>query len=201
MLFRSYGIAVAGTMMLDTLLVGVVLWMLPRRVNPLWFVGLASLGSIEFIFFAANSTKFLEGGWFPLTVGLCVFTALSTWKRAVTVLQAAERAHRLPLDQFMTLFGPDIPRVPGTAVYLSSDPEAIPTTLLHNLKHNKILHERIIFLTIADADVPRIEERERVEVQIIDPHHVYQITLRYGDRKSTRLNSSHVALSRMPSSA
>ena len=65
-------------------------------------------------------------------------------------------------------------------MYLSSDPEAIPTTLLHNLKHNKILHERIIFLTIADADVPRIEERERVEVQIIDPHHVYQITLRYG---------------------
>ncbi|MFM9969726.1 MAG: KUP/HAK/KT family potassium transporter [Burkholderiales bacterium] len=115
-----------------------------------------------------------------MTCGLCVFTALSTWKRAVTVLQSAERSHRLLIGDYLKLFGPSIPRVPGTAIYLSPDPEAIPTTLLHNLKHNKILHDRVIFLHIADADVPRLADRDRVELQIIDAHHVYQITLRYG---------------------
>jgi len=176
----AYGIAVAGTMLLDTLLVALVLWTLPMRTNPLWFAGLAVLGLIEFIFFAANATKFTEGGWFPLTCGICVFIALSTWKRAGNVLQEAEKSRRVPLDQYMALFGPEIPRVPGTAVYLSADPEAVPTTLLHNLKHNKILHDRVIILHIADADVPRLADRDRVEVNIIDPHHVYQITLKYG---------------------
>ena len=176
----AYGIAVAGTMLLDTLLVALVLWTLPKRANPLWFAGLAALASIEFVFFAANSVKFTEGGWFPLTCGFCVFIALSTWKRAVTFLHDANRKNRLPLDDYMTLFGPDIPRVPGTAIYLSADPEAIPTTLLHNLKHNKILHDRVIILHIADADVPRLEDRDRIEINIIDPHHVYQITLKYG---------------------
>ena len=176
----AYGIAVAGTMLLDTLLVALVLWSRPTRTNPLWFAGLATLGAIEFVFFAANSTKFMEGGWFPLSCGISVFIALSTWKRAGSVLLEAEKSRRVPLDQYMMLFGPDIPRVPGTAIYLSPDPEAIPTTLLHNLKHNKILHDRVIFLHIADADVPRLEDRDRVEVNIIDPHHVYQITLNYG---------------------
>jgi KUP system potassium uptake protein len=176
----AYGIAVAGTMLLDTVLAVIVIKALPTRGKLPWLVGLGALGLLEFMFFAANSTKFMEGGWFPLTCGLCVFTALSTWKRAGMVLQAAERNHRLTIDQYMKLFGPDIPRVPGTAIYLSPDPEAIPTTLLHNLKHNKILHERVIFLHIADADVPRLEDRDRVDLHIIDPHRVYQVTLRYG---------------------
>ena len=176
----AYGIAVAGTMLLDTVLVAIVIWSLPKRANAPWLAGLAVLACIELTFFAANATKFMDGGWFPLTCGLCVFTALSTWKRAGMVLQANERNHRLPMDQYMVMFGPDIARVPGTAIYFSPDPDAIPTTLLHNLKHNKILHERVIFLHIADADVPRMRDTDRVEVNIIDPHRVYQITLRYG---------------------
>jgi len=176
----AYGIAVAGTMLLDTVLVAIVIWSTKGRGKFPWLTGLAALGMLELTFFAANSTKFMEGGWFPVTCGLIVFTALSTWKRAGMVLQAAERNNRLTIDQYMTLFGPEIPRVPGTAVYLSPDPEAIPTTLLHNLKHNKILHERVILLHIADADVPRLEDKDRIEVQIIDPHRVYQITIRYG---------------------
>ena len=176
----AYGIAVAGTMLLDTVLVAIVIWSTKSSGKLPWLTGLAALGMLELTFFAANSTKFMEGGWFPVTCGLIVFTALSTWKRAGMVLQAAERNNRLTIDQYMTLFGPEIPRVPGTAVYLSPDPEAIPTTLLHNLKHNKILHERVILLHIADADVPRLEDKDRIEVQIIDPHRVYQITIRYG---------------------
>lgn len=176
----AYGIAVAGTMLLDTVLVSIVIWSTKSSGKLPWLTGLAALGMLELTFFAANSTKFMEGGWFPVACGLIVFTALSTWKRAGMVLQAAERNNRLTIDQYMTLFGPEIPRVPGTAVYLSPDPEAIPTTLLHNLKHNKILHERVILLHIADADVPRLDDKDRIEVQIIDPHRVYQITIRYG---------------------
>jgi KUP system potassium uptake protein len=176
----AYGIAVAGTMLLDTVLVSIVIWSTKGSAKLPWLAGLTALGTLEFTFFAANSTKFMEGGWFPVICGLIVFTALSTWKRAGMVLQAAERNNRLTIDQYMTLFGPEIPRVPGTAVYLSPDPEAIPTTLLHNLKHNKILHERVIFLHIADADVPRLDDKDRIDVHIIDPHRVYQITIRYG---------------------
>lgn len=176
----AYGIAVAGTMLLDTVLVSIVIWSTKSSGKLPWLTGLAALGMLELTFFAANSTKFMEGGWFPVACGMIVFTALSTWKRAGMVLQAAERNNRLTIDQYMTLFGPEIPRVPGTAVYLSPDPEAIPTTLLHNLKHNKILHERVILLHIADADVPRLDDKDRIEVQIIDPHRVYQITIRYG---------------------
>lgn len=176
----AYGIAVAGTMLLDTVLVSIVIWSTKGSGKLPWLTGLAALGMLELTFFAANSTKFMEGGWFPVACGMIVFTALSTWKRAGMVLQAAERNNRLTIDQYMTLFGPEIPRVPGTAVYLSPDPEAIPTTLLHNLKHNKILHERVILLHIADADVPRLDDKDRIEVQIIDPHRVYQITIRYG---------------------
>jgi KUP system potassium uptake protein len=176
----AYGISVSGTMLLDSLLVGVLLWSLPGRRNPLLFGGIVVIGMLEMMFFLANSTKFFDGGWFPLAIGLVVFTALTTWKRAQTVLAISERSRRLPLASFKQLFGPDIPRVHGTAVYLSSDPEAIPTTLMHNLKHNKVLHERMIFLHIADADSPRIPDADRVEVEVIEPHKVYRVTLRYG---------------------
>jgi len=176
----AYGIAVSGTMLLDTLLVATVLWLLPGHEKR-WFIPVFVLiGLFELMFFLANSSKFLEGGWFPFLAGACVFVALTTWKRAETVLLASERSKRVPLAGFNNLFGPDIPRVPGTAVYLSPDPGAIPATLLHNLKHNKVLHERMIFLHIADEDLPRVDDAERVAVDIIDPHKVYQLTLRYG---------------------
>ncbi len=179
-LAAAYGIAVSGTMLLETILVGMVLWFARSRRNPLLLAALAVVVVVELLFFVANSHKIAEGGWFPLLCGLLVFTALTTWKRAETVLLAAEKSRRIPLEQYMSLFGADIPRVQGTAVYLSPDPKAIPTTLLHNLKHNKVLHERTIFLHIADADSPRVADVDRVEVDIIDPHRVYQITLHYG---------------------
>ena len=95
------------------------------------------------------------------------------------VLQAAERNHRLTIDQYLTLFGPEIPRVPGTAVYLTADPEAIPTTLLHNLKHNKILHERIIVLQVDTRDVPRVPEAQRVDVERLGKG-FYSVVAHYG---------------------
>ncbi len=105
---------------------------------------------------------------------------LTTWKRAETVLAAHEADARVPIEQFTTLFGAEIPRVPGTAVYLSPDPESVPRVLLHNLKHYKVLHERVVFLTILNADVPRIANLERAALNVIVPGKVYQATLLYG---------------------
>jgi len=176
----AYGIAVSGTMVLTTALVAVVAMFLPKRLNPLFLIVLALVGTMEIVFFAANATKIADGGWFPLACGLALFIMLTTWNRAETILTAHERSKRVLLDAFPTLCSADIPRVPGTAVYLSPDPNSVPTVLLHNLKHNKVLHQRIVFLTIGNEDVPRLSDQERTEVRVIERGHVYQATLHYG---------------------
>ncbi len=176
----AYGIAVSGTMVLTTTLVAVVAVSLPKRPNPLFLAALALIGMAELVFFAANATKIADGGWFPLACGLALFVMLTTWKRAETILTAHERNKRVPLEAFPTLCSADIPRVPGTAVYLSPDPGSVPTALMHNLKHNKVLHQRIVFLTIGNEDVPRLSDFERTEVRVIERGHVYQATLHYG---------------------
>jgi len=176
----AYGIAVSGTMVLTTVLIAVVALSLPARPNPLFLAGLALLGLVEAAFFAANATKITEGGWFPLACGLAIFVMLTTWKRAETVLAAHEAGRRVPLERFAALCGADIPRVRGTAVYLSPDRGTVPTVLLHNLKHNKVLHERVVLLTIVDDELPRVPDGERTDVQVLEPGRVYQVVLRYG---------------------
>ncbi|MBE0627853.1 MAG: potassium transporter Kup [Burkholderiales bacterium] len=176
----AYGIAVSGTMVLTTALVAIVAFSLQKRPNPLFLALLALIGMVELVFFAANATKFADGGWFPLGCGLALFVLLTTWKRAETILTSQEKSRRVPLDAFPALCSPDIARVPGTAVYLSPDSGAVPGVLLHNLKHNKVLHQRIVLLTIGNEEVPRIADQERTEVQVIERGHVYQVSLRYG---------------------
>jgi len=167
-------------MVLTTALVWVAAVSLPKRPNPLLFLVFGLVGSLELVFFAANATKIADGGWFPLACGLVLFVMLTTWKRAETILTAHERSKRVPLDAFPALCSADIPRVPGTAVYLSPDPGSVPTALMHNLKHNKVLHQRIVFLTIGNEDVPRVADPERTEVRVIERGHVYQATLHFG---------------------
>ena len=176
----AYGIAVSGTMVLTTALVAVVAVYQPKRSNPLLLAVFALIGSLELVFFSANATKIADGGWFPLACGLALFILLTTWKDAETILDAHERSKRVPLEAFSTLCSASIPRVPGTAVYLSPDPGSVPTALMHNLKHNKVLHERMVFLTIGNEDVPRVPDQERTEVRVIERGHVYQVTLHYG---------------------
>ena len=180
----AYGIAVSGTMVLTTALVAVVVVSLPKRLNPLFIVALALVGVMELVFFTANATKIADGGWFPLVCGLALFVMLTTWKRAETILAAHERSKRVLLHAFPALCSAEIPRVPGTAIYLSPDPSSVPTALMHNLKHNKVLHQRIVFLTIGNEDVPRVSEYERTEVRVIERDHVYQVTLHYGFMES-----------------
>jgi KUP system potassium uptake protein len=179
-LAAAYGIAVSGTMLLTTVLVGVVAWSARGRLRVPFLALLGAIGGVELLFLAANTTKFADGGWFPVACGIVIFVALTTWKRAETVLAAHESRRRLPLGEFAKLCGPDIPRVPGTAVYLSPDPETVPAVLLHNLKHNKVLHERIVFLTLVDADEPRVADRDRTEVTVMEIGRVYQVKLHFG---------------------
>jgi len=176
----AYGVAVSGTMVLTTLLIGTIALDSRSRAKPFLLAAIAAIGLVELVFFAANAMKFSEGGWFPLVCGVLVFTMLTTWKRAESVVAVREGKIRIPVGSFPAMCGSGIPRVEGTAVYLSPDPESVPPVLLHNLKHNKVLHERIVFLTIVDEEVPHVPDDERTFVRIIERGRVYQALLRYG---------------------
>ena len=176
----AYGVAVSGTMVLTTVLIGVVAYTSRYRAR-LWLIAaIAAIGAVELVFFVSNAMKFTDGGWFPLACGIAIFTLLTTWKRAEGVVTMREGKVRIPVHSFRKMLGSDVPRVAGTAIYLSPDSEAVPPVLLHNLKHNKVLHERVVFLTIVDAEVPRIADDERTEVRVIERGRLYQVLLTYG---------------------
>ncbi|MBI2319037.1 MAG: KUP/HAK/KT family potassium transporter [Betaproteobacteria bacterium] len=176
----AYGVAVSGMMVLTTGLIAVIVLRLSRKAQVILLPLLAVVGLMEAVFFAANSFKIADGGWISLACGAVIFVMLTTWKRAETVLAAHEARSRIAVKAFPAMCDASIPRVPGTAVYMSPDVGWIPTVLLHNLKHNKVLHERVVFLTIVDEDVPRVPDRERTEVQVIERGRMYQAALHYG---------------------
>jgi len=178
-LAAAYGIAVSGTMVLTTSLIALVVYALGGRARLPVLAVLAVIGLVELAFLASNATKIAAGGWFPLLCGLVIFTLLTTWKRATGYLNSAAARRKVPIEGFFEHLG-EVATVPGTAVFFSADPDTVPTTLLHNLKHNKVLHERVVFFTIETADVPRLPNAERTEVNVIVPKRVYQATVRYG---------------------
>jgi KUP system potassium uptake protein len=178
-LAAAYGIAVSGTMLLTTVLIAIVVLASGGRRAPFLLAGLAMVGLLEALFVASNATKIFAGGWFPLACGALLFTFLTTWKTGSEVLAAGQRRMRVPLEGFFDLLGP-VSYVPGTAIYLTADSEAVPTTLLHVLKHFKVIHERILLITIVNEDVPRVPDAERTEVHVLKPKERYQVILRYG---------------------
>ncbi|MGQ0749067.1 MAG: potassium transporter Kup [Betaproteobacteria bacterium] len=182
-LAAAYGIAVSATMLLETMLVAVVAWALLPRLRVAIAVGVAVVALTELMFLASNATKIVAGGWFPIVCGLAMFTVLTTWKRGRDVIRWNAAKRRVPLEGFFERLG-DVVRVPGTAVYLSRDPRCVPTTLTHNLKHNKVLHERIFFFTIATEDEPRIPDDERTDIEVLAPRRLYLVTFRYGFMES-----------------
>jgi KUP system potassium uptake protein len=115
-----------------------------------------------------------------------LFVMLTTWRRLSTVINAREAAYSVPMEGFLQSLQQDnVTRVPGTAVYLTQNPASVPTTLLHNLKHNKVIHERMVFLTLVTDDVPYVAstEHERTEVEVLERGAVYRVTLHYGFRE------------------
>jgi KUP system potassium uptake protein len=179
-LASAYGVAVMGTMLVTTLLTFFVLrygWN-----YPMWLCILATsfFALIDVIFFAAAMHKVLDGGWFPLALGAFVFTIMVTWRRGREALHKQLLDASPPLKSFLaSLFQSPLQRVPGTAVFLTSTPDATPNALLHSLKHYKVLHERNVFLTVEFRDVPWVDSENRVLCERL-PNDCWQVSARYG---------------------
>ncbi|NMG17154.1 potassium transporter Kup [Aromatoleum bremense] len=179
-LASAYGIAVTLTMMIDTLLAFVV-------VRALWGWGRLQAGlflgvflAVDVAFFSATTVKILAGGWFPLLIGALIFTLLTTWKRGRELLNSRIRSDTMPLDSFIrSMFNSPSPRVDGTAVFMTTWLEGVPRALLHNLVHNKVLHRRVVLLTVETADVPHVPDNERVVVEELD-YGFYRVRVNYG---------------------
>src|SRR5574341_333266 len=179
-LAAAYGIAVTGTMMITTLLFHRVmrdLWKWSRwRAWPLTVL----LMSVDVAFFGANIVKIEEGGWVPIAAGVVVFTLLTTWKRGRDVLGAALREASLSLELFLPDLARKKPaRVPGTAVFMTSNVGVVPPVLLHHLKHNKLLHERVVLVSILTEEVPAVPEKERVASDALGEG-FYRVVAHYG---------------------
>ncbi len=178
-LASAYGLAVTMTMMCDTLLVAFVMFSL-WRWSPLK-VGLVVLPFLilDLIFFGASSLKILAGGWFPLLVGAIAFTIMMTWKRGRQLLLAKLQTETLPLELFINNVTNSAHTVVGTAVFMTASKTVVPHALLHNLKHNKILHETNILMTVITEDVPYIYEETRITVERLNDK-FYRLVARYG---------------------
>jgi KUP system potassium uptake protein len=164
-LASAYGIAVSATMVIECALAMVVARRLWNWSPFATFGVLGSMLVIDFAFFASNAAKFLSGGWFPLLIGAGCFTLLVTWKRGRTLLLRRMSEEGIPLEPFLDALAVSPPQtVSGTAIFMTSAPGKVPHALLHNLKHNKVIHERVVFLTVVTHDVPVVPVEDRVQL-------------------------------------
>ncbi len=179
-LAAAYGIAVTGTMLLTTILSFFVIryhWRYPLPVC----IGLSGVFFvIDAALFSSNTLKIMSGGWFPLMLGIVLFTIMITWRKGRQLVGENLKKHAIPLDGFLeSLFLVPPARVPGTAIFLRGESDGVPHAMLHNLKHNRVLHERVIFLTVIMHEVPWIPLAERVKIQNFG-NECYQLRVHYG---------------------
>lgn len=179
-LAAAYGVAVSTTMVITTLLFFVVARERWRWSLPLVLIVTGFFLIIDLAFWGANILKISHGGWFPLVVAGVLFGVMTTWKRGRLILRERLGGVVLPADLFLQdVRSNSTTRVPGTAVFMYSDPAATPPALLHNLKHNKVLHERVVFLVVETENVPHLSGRERAIIEDLGVG-FYRVTLRYG---------------------
>ncbi len=179
-LAAAYGIAVTGTMIATALMAFVVIWK-GWGWKPYAAVALmAPFVIVEAVFLSANLTKVDEGGWLPLLLAAGLFATMVTWRKGSAILSQKTRKQETPLDDAITaLEASSIARVPGAAVFLTTNPEFAPSALMHNVKHNKVLHEQNVILNIRYADVPRVPREDRVSFEKLS-HTFARVTLTYG---------------------
>jgi len=178
-LAAAYGIAVTGTMFITACMLGVLtfaVWKWPPLVAGLVT---GSFLVIDGLYFASNLTKIPDGGWFPLLVAAIAFLLLTTWSRGRELVRERLAEGAMPVEVFVKSAGQTVKRVPGTAVFLTSSGDSIPPALLHNLKHNKVLHERVIILTVSAEQVPHVPPHDRASVTELGQG-FYRIVLRHG---------------------
>ncbi|MFO0996365.1 MAG: potassium transporter Kup [Alphaproteobacteria bacterium] len=176
----AYGLSVTGTMVASTVLAGSVAFGKWRWRPVAVFAVFGCLLVVDLIFLTSNIIKIPEGGWVPLLLGLAVFFLMTTWRRGRAELNKRLRDESMGLDTFLeTLRAETMQRVPGTAVYMARIGDAVPHALLHNLKHNRVLHERVVLLTVVNEDIPRVADDDRVDVTVL-PKRFYRVTVHYG---------------------
>jgi len=162
-LASAYGVAVTGTLAIDTLLFFFVVRALWHRPLALVVAGAAAFLIVDLTFFAANLTKILHGGWFPLAIALCVFSVLTTWQRGREIVTRRRVEEEGPLRDFVEEVR-ETARVPGTAVFLNANPETTPLALRANVEHNRVLHECVLIVSLTTERVPYVPEEERLSI-------------------------------------
>ncbi|HEY4173312.1 MAG TPA: potassium transporter Kup [Rhodopila sp.] len=186
-LASAYGIAVTGTFMCTALLAMVVFrrqfhWSRTAAISVF-----GSLFLVDLIFFSANTVKVVEGGWVPLVFGLSLIGMMTSWKQGRDLLLSRWKQSSMPLAPFLARLPQSrIIRVPGLAVFMTGNPDYVPTSLLHNLKHNKVLHENVLFVTVENEDVPEVSQRRRAEIAQLAPG-IHRVILRYGFMESPNI--------------
>ena len=179
-LASAYGVSVSGTMLIDTLLLALVAWASWPKARR-WVVPLCALFVvIDVAFLIANGVKFFAGAWFPVVLGVLIFTVLRTWRRGRELLHAEIRKEGIGLDTFLPglMLAPPV-RVPGTAIFMTAQKGVVPHALLHNLKHNKVLHDRNVFLTVETLTKPYAPASKRLEIKPIGDD-FYRVLIRFG---------------------
>ena len=167
-LANAYGIAVSATMVIEVSLLMVVAYYIWKWRRPTIALVIGTFLLVDSLFLASNAAKFLAGGWFPLAIGAVIFGLLMTWKRGRTLMFRKLSEQGIPLKPFLEGLQAHSPqKVQGTAIFLTAAPDSVPHALLHNLKHNKVLHERTVFLTIVTHDVPWVPIEDRVQFEKI----------------------------------
>jgi KUP system potassium uptake protein len=178
-LAAAYGIAVTGAMAIDSVLIAVVLFGMWKWYRWLAIGLLAMFFTIDLLYFSANLLKVPDGGWFPLLIGAFAFTLLTTWARGRKLMIDRMNEAALPMEVFIKSASASAARVPGTAVFMTTSMSGVPHALLHNLKHNKVLHERVMLLTVRIDDIPFVTEDRRVETKDYGAG-FFRVILRYG---------------------
>jgi KUP system potassium uptake protein len=186
-LASAYGIAVTGTFMCTAILAMVVFRRQFHWSRPASVLVFGSLFLVDAMFFSANTVKVVEGGWVPLVLGIALTGMMTSWKQGRDLLLSRWKQSSMPLAPFLARLPQSrIIRVPGLAVFMTSNPDYVPTSLLHNLKHNKVLHENVLFVTVQNEDVPEVSQHRRAEVSELAPG-IHRIILRYGFMESPNI--------------
>lgn len=189
-LAAAYGIAVSGTMVITSLLILLVALARPnQRIRKTIMVAVLVCGVFEIMFLASNLSKIGHGGWLPLTMGVIIFTLLTTWKTGSHLVADHRRKINMTIRKFLDTTYPTIQRVPGTAVYLASNPGLVPSRLFYNIKHYKVMHEQLVFLHVDNEEVPYVPEDERLVVTGLAPG-IYTVAVKFGFREEPDLTKA-----------
>ena len=179
-LAAAYGIAVTGDMVITTLLAAIVFREIWRWGKIKTYLLISLFLTIDLAFFSANMLKIPDGGWVPLLIGACIFTLMLTWKNGRHLLYKRLKSDAMAISPFIEAVGArPPPRVPGTALFMTPNPDGVPHAMLHNLKHNKVLHEKVVILTVRFSNFPHTNSAERVKVEAL-PYEFYRVTINYG---------------------